>query len=124
MYLSSSATIWRGVSSSSQSGSSCATAGTGGRSASAGRTFTVVARSLGLLQLEHRDLVVGVDADLPRDAERLVDDLGSRQRRVLLERAGRREGIRAPRANGHHLVVRLDHVPVATDQEDLVLVGD
>src|SRR5688572_20530310 len=95
MYLSSSATIWRGVSSSSQIGSSWPAAGTGGRSASAGRTFKVVARSLGLLQLEHRDLVVGVDADLARDAERLVHDLGRRQRRVLPERACRSQRVRA-----------------------------
>src|SRR5688572_19599991 len=108
MYLSSSATIWRGVSSSSQTGSSCPAAGTGGRSASAGRTVNSVARSLGLLQLEHRNLVVGIDADLPRDAEGLVHDLRGRERRVLLERARRGERVRPARANRDDLVVRLD----------------
>src|SRR5690606_15117390 len=77
-----------------------------------------------VLQLQHGDVLVGVDADVRRDLERTAHDVRGGEVRVGLERAGRCEREGAAAADGDDLVVRLDDVAVAADEEDVAAVRD
>src|ERR1700682_276574 len=75
--------------------------------------------------LQHLDgpLVVGVDAKIRGNGERLVDDLARPERGVVHERLGRALRIRAARADGDDAVLGLEHVAGAGDDERMLLVG-
>ena len=55
---------------------------------------------------------------------RLLDDAARVEIGVLDERARRGERERAARADGRHLVLRLDHIAVAGDDEQLLRIAD
>src|SRR5919204_2034974 len=97
MYRSSSATISRGV-----------------------RSFPAVMRS----QFLDGDLIVGVDADAPSDAQRLFHDLARAVLRMSQQRDGGRLRERAAAADGSDAVVGLHHVAGARQDQRALLVGD
>ena len=70
------------------------------------------------------DVVVGVDADLGGDAQRLARDLLGAELRVARERARRRERVGGARADRRDPVVGLDHVAVAGDHQHALGVAD
>src|SRR5262245_47764720 len=88
MYLSSSRTISLGVRRSPENGSSVV----------AGRWMTMT------LEAFDGDVVVGVDADRRRDAQRFLGDLRGGQLRVLHQRARGGQRVRAARADGENAV--------------------
>src|SRR5688500_15317002 len=89
MYLSSSATICCGVSSSIQGASS--TAGT----SSASGCFNGVI-DMHSIQFQNGYVAIGEDADVGGDLETPPDDVRGRQLSVILQRASRRQRIGAP----------------------------
>src|SRR5262245_19272363 len=110
-YLSSSATISRGV-----------RAAAGGASAS----FSPgIMKTMDASELLDRDPVVRVDVDLGGDLERLARDVRGGELRLVLEqraRRGEREGAAGP--DREHALVRRDQIAGARDQERALLVGD
>src|SRR5262245_49206183 len=113
MYLSSSATIWRGVNSSRKSPSGfceCVTS-----VATSLSNLSVVSFAIPTIQLEHCYFAIRIDADIGGDLERLAHDLRRRQRRVDLERAGSRQCVARAAADRNDRIVRLDHVAIATN---------
>src|SRR5271157_5102140 len=81
MYLSSSATIWRGVS-----------------------------LSIFRLQLLDRNPIVGVDTQPGGDPHPLLHDLAGREGGVFHQRPGRSRGVPPPGPDADDPVVRLNHV--------------
>src|SRR5690606_9271472 len=77
-----------------------------------------------VLQLQHGDVLVGVDANIRGDLEGAAHDLRGAQVRVDLERASCGQGEAAAAADGDDYVGRLDDVAVTADEEDVVAVGD
>jgi hypothetical protein len=70
------------------------------------------------------DVPVGVDADVRRDAERLLDDGAGIEIGVAQQRRGGGLRERASGADRHQVVLGLDHVAVARDDERVRGVGD
>src|SRR5688500_11142771 len=75
-------------------------------------------------ELEHRDVLVRVDADLAGDLEALSHDVARGERAVLRQGAGRGEGVGAAGADRENPVVGLDDLAVAADDEAVVPVDD
>src|SRR5262245_32273988 len=73
------------------------------------------------LQLLDDDLLVGVDADIGRDAHR---DLACPEGAVARQRSRGGEGVRAAGPNRDNPVVWLNEVAGARQQEDRLAVGD
>src|SRR5690348_8886441 len=73
-------------------------------------------------QLFDRNVVVGVDADVARDAEGPFHDLAGVQIAVLEQRAGRRQRIGSAGADRDQAVLGFEHVAVAGDQQRCILV--
>jgi hypothetical protein len=73
-------------------------------------------------QLDDGDVAVGVDADVAGDLERLANDARRIELRVFLERARRGERVAAATADRDDLVIGLDDVAVATDQEEVARI--
>ena len=97
IYLSSSATIFFGVSDSQSS--------IGG-------------------ELFDYEVGVGVDAQIGGDGERARDDFARRQRRVFHKRARRRRRVAAAAADGGDIVLRLQHIAQAGKHELARFVGE
>src|SRR5262249_40304020 len=109
-YLSSSATISRGV-----------LAAAGGASAS----FSPgIMKTTGASELLDRDAVVRVDVHLRRDQERLRGDLRRGQLRLVLQEGARgREREGSSRADREHALLGRDQVAGPRDEERALLVG-
>src|SRR3954462_7615586 len=75
-------------------------------------------------ELFDRNLTVGVDADVGRDRERLRDDRTRVEFRLLEQRARRGLRVCAAGTDREQLVLGLDHVTGAGNQERLRLVRD
>src|SRR4029079_2774930 len=75
-------------------------------------------------QLFDCDLAIRVDADVGRDRERLRDDRTCVELRLVEQRARRGLRVRAARTDREQLLLGLDHVAGAGNQERLRLVGD
>src|SRR5687767_3622395 len=69
-------------------------------------------------------LLVGIDADVAGDCQRLVDDFFRRQRRILEQGPRRSLGIGSAGADGEDAVLGFEHVARAGDDERALLVGD
>src|SRR6185369_4148212 len=117
MYLSSSATICRGV----RWPVSFSAAGPADSATSPGIRKTMAPGSSEFLD---PDAVVGVDVDSGRDRERLPGELGRRKRRVLGERPGCGERVRPARSDGEQALVGSDQVAGPRDQQGELAVGD
>src|SRR5215472_3457548 len=103
MYLSSSATIRRGVSASIVRGDTA-------------RGAVLIA----LVENLHRHTVVGEHADLGGDPERLARNFLGRQSRMLEQRARRGQGIRAPGAHRGDAVIWFHHIAAAREHEHVL----
>src|SRR5215831_8873914 len=101
MCLSSSCTIWRGVSDDMGLSSSGA-----------------------LAQLLDENVAIGVDADIGSDVERALDDAARVELGALEQSARRGERVLAARADRSHIVLGLDHIAIARDQEEFLRVPD
>src|SRR5688572_14174676 len=77
-----------------------------------------------VLELLDRDRGVGVDADRSCDRERLLDDRARVELRVLVERLRCGLRVRAAGADAEKIVLGLDDVAGARDQQRVFLVGD
>src|SRR6056297_2655049 len=73
--------------------------------------------------LFHREVAVGVDADVGGDGHGLAGDLLGGEVAVRQPARGG-EGVHAARADGGHVVLGLQHVARAGDDVKLVAVGD
>src|SRR5450631_2439489 len=76
------------------------------------------------VQFFDRNLVVGVDTDLPGDAEGLFRNIASRKLCVLKESARRRQSILSATADGDNALIRFNDVAGTADQECLLQIGD
>src|SRR5581483_9310434 len=72
----------------------------------------------------HHRVLVGVDADVRRDRERLAHDLLGRQRRIVQQRPRRRLRVGAARAERYQAELGLEHVAHAGDHQRSLAVGD
>src|SRR5688572_21435387 len=106
-YLSSSATIWRGVR------ASTAVAVRSGRN-----------MAIAYLELFNRQVGVRVDADVGGNGHRLLRNLARRQLAVSRERARRGHRERPAGTYGHDAVIRLDEIAGSRQQEGRLTVGD
>src|SRR5436190_7661688 len=75
-------------------------------------------------ELFDRDLAVRVDADVGRYAQRFLDDRARAELRLVEQRARRGLRVRAAGADREQLMLGLDHVARARDEQRLALVGD
>ena len=75
------------------------------------------------LNLVDEQIAVGVDADVGGNVERALDDAARIQLGVFNQRARRGQRERPAGADRRHVVFRLDHIAVAGDDEDLLLVA-
>src|SRR6185503_6110498 len=75
-------------------------------------------------RLQHRDVGVGIDADLGGDLQSALNDLARRQVGVLDESARRRQRVRAAGADGKDAVVGLDDVARARDDETVLTISN
>src|SRR5690606_23526578 len=78
----------------------------------------------GLVELENGDVEIRVDADLSGDLQSAQDDVGGGKIGTSAERPRGRQSKATARADGHDLVVRLDHVAVTGDQQQPLPVRD
>src|SRR6185503_19282484 len=76
------------------------------------------------LELLDRDRGVRVDTDLAGDLERLLDDRTRLELRVLVQRLRGRLRVGSAGAYGQQIVLGLDDVAGARDQQRVLLVGD
>src|SRR4051812_15698683 len=74
-------------------------------------------------RLQHRDVGIGIDANVGGDQQTALDDFLRREVCILDERARRGEGVAAAGANGQDAVIRLDYVTGAGDDEAVLPVG-
>src|SRR6185312_13593139 len=121
MKRSSSLTISRGVNSdmSTRIGNVMGIGKSGGLGESIGSQRAFCRFSIPILdsQLFDRDVVVGVDADVAGDPERLLDDLACLQVGVVQQRLGRGLRVRTARADRDQAVLGFQHVAVAGNQK-------
>ena len=68
-------------------------------------------------------ILIGVDAQVSRDGERLLDDLGWCHRSVLEQGARRTLRIGAAAADGDEAVFRLQHIAVTGNDERGFVIG-
>src|SRR5262252_5786110 len=77
-----------------------------------------------LAQLLDENVAIGVDADVGSDVERALDDAARVELGALEQRARGRERVLAAGADRSHIVLGLDHIAVARDQEEFLRVPD
>src|SRR3972149_3160000 len=113
--LSSSTTIWRGVSGSKD----WLVPAVSGR-----RKAIILSLSPLTSDLFEHDLIVGINADTGGDLHRPLRYLSSGQRRVRHQSPRCGEGVGPSRTDGNDPVVRLDEIAVSGEQEDMPRVGN
>src|SRR5215472_7509667 len=79
--------------------------------------------ALGRVQLLDAEAAVGVDTDVGGDVEGALHDLARAQGRPVEQRPGGGERVLSARADRRDVVIGLDHVAVARDDEELLRIA-
>src|SRR5215469_10071422 len=75
-------------------------------------------------QLLDDDVAIGVDADVGGNVECTLDDVARTELRALEERPRGGECVLSAGADGRDVMVRFDHVAVAGNDQQLVLIAN